>query len=86
MTEIITPHDYETLFHLVANARMNADGDHFEYLGELASKVAAKSETGLRMVAKNSLCPDTGKEHSYWSIDHSTSLQCLDCQKVKVLN
>lgn len=52
--EQITPHEFETLFHLVMNARDQTSSPDFEYLGKLASKVASRSESVLRMkVAQN---------------------------------
>ena len=51
MTDIITPHDYEVLTHLVLNeARKKCSNE----LDQLASKVSARSETALRVKCSES--------------------------------
>ena len=44
----ITPDEFETIFHLVMNAREQSSSPQWEKLGIIASKVANRSTTGLR--------------------------------------
>ena len=44
----ITPHEFETLTHLVFQARDKSEGQHFIELGNLLTKVSSRNETALR--------------------------------------
>ena len=49
MTKFITPHEYETMFHIVSNTASQTDGDRYDQLQALRSKLAEKGTTGLNI-------------------------------------
>lgn len=49
MTNYITPHEYESLFHIVLNVARSADGERYVFLNNLADKLGKKGTTALNI-------------------------------------
>ena len=47
MSNYISPHEFETLFHIVSNHAAEVDGERYVFLTNLASKLAAQGTSVL---------------------------------------
>lgn len=53
MSKYISPKEYETLFHIVSNEAIKADGERYVFLTNLASKLAGRGTTALNLNFNN---------------------------------
>jgi len=83
----ITPKEFETLFHIVSNQKVEVDGVRYAFLDDLASKLAARGTTarGLNPSSISSGTPQDYQNHRYLESLKARLSRCEDDMIAKAL-